>query len=228
MNLCVIPARGGSKRIPRKNIKNFAGKPMIAWSIEQSIKCKCFDEIWVSTDDVEIADVAKNFGATVPFTRPPNLSDDYATTLDVMSHAIKHFELEHGFLPTYACCIYATAPFIDCQDLQTGLEIIKQDEADYVFAATNYVFPIQRAIRLKDDYVEMLNPELFAKRSQDLEEMWHDAGQFYWGTSKAWLDKKSVFSSYSKIVALPHYRVQDIDTLDDWQRAEMLHKVMYA
>lgn len=232
MNLCVIPARGGSKRIPRKNIKEFSGKPMIAWSIETAVKSGCFDEIWVSTDDAEIAQIAQHYGAKVPFLRPAELSDDYATTTDVISHAITFYQdnypKKNGEL-NYVCCVYATAPFILAEDLQRGYAIIANaTDLDYVFSATNYVFPIQRAIKLVNARVHMLNPELFATRSQDLEETWHDAGQFYWGTLQAWLEKRAVFSDKSSIVHLPHYRVQDIDTVEDWQRAELLQQVLNA
>lgn len=228
MNLCVIPARGGSKRIPRKNIKEFAGKPMIAWSIEKAINSQCFDEVWVSTDDEEIAQITKNYGANVPFIRPAEFSDDYATTMDVISHAISFYQKNFDEPLEYVCCIYATAPFVTETDIAQGLEIIQGDNLDFVFSATNYVFPIQRAIRLVEERVEMLNPTLFTTRSQDLEEMWHDAGQFYWGTPQAWLNKAPIFAPNSKIVKLPHYRVQDIDTIEDWKRAEMLYKVLYG
>lgn len=223
MQLAVIPARGGSKRIPRKNIKDFYGKPMIAWSIEAALKSNCFDEVWVSTDDKEIADIAIEYGAKVPFMRPVHLSDDYATTADVMQHATQAFSQLQGQSPDYICCLYATAPFVQANDLQAGLQLLKNNPLDYVFSATTFAFPIQRAIKLNQDgNVEMFQPENFSKRSQDLDEAWHDAGQFYWGTAKAWLEKCPVFSSKSRIVELPRARVQDIDTLEDWQIAELL------
>lgn len=225
MKLCVIPARGGSKRIPRKNIKDFCGKPMIAWSIEKAIQSGCFDEVCVSTDDYEIAEIAQQYGASVPFIRPAHLSDDFATTVDVMKHAVDFYQI-NGNDVKYVCCIYATAPFLDIQDLQLGIEKIQQQNLDYVFSATNYVFPIQRAIKIKNERVEMFNPEAFNMRSQDLEEAWHDAGQFYWGTAQAWLEKKKIFDEQSGIVALPHYRVQDIDTIEDWQRAELMSQFL--
>ncbi|TCB32286.1 pseudaminic acid cytidylyltransferase [Acinetobacter sp. ANC 4910] len=223
MRLAVIPARGGSKRIPRKNIKDFFGKPMIAWSIDAALKSECFDEIWVSTDDAEIAEIALKYGAKVPFMRPADLSDDYATTADVMQHATQKFENLTGRRPEHVCCLYATAPFVQVNDLRKGLQLLKNDSIDYAFSATTFPFPIQRAIKLnKEGTVEMFNPENFNIRSQDLEEAWHDAGQFYWGTAQAWLDKFPVFSSNSRIVELPRTHVQDIDTLEDWQLAELL------
>lgn len=228
MQLAVIPARGGSKRIPRKNIKTFHGQPMIAWSVQAAIDSGCFDEVWVSTDDEEIAAVAQAYGAKVPFLRPAHLSDDFATTADVMSHAVEEFDKLNHTLPDYICCLYATAPFVTKADLVQGLEKIKNNsDLNYVFSATTYPFPIQRAIKLNaDDTVEMFSPQYFNSRSQDLEEAWHDAGQFYWGTAEAWLNKAMIFASQSSVVELPRFRVQDIDTQEDWDRAEWLFKAI--
>lgn len=228
MQLAVIPARGGSKRIPRKNIKMFHGQPMIAWSIQAAIDSGCFDEVWVSTDDEEIAAVAQVYGAKVPFLRPAHLSDDFATTADVMSHAVEEFGKINHALPDYICCLYATAPFVTKADLVQGLEKIKNNSnLNYVFSATTYPFPIQRAIKLNEyDTVEMFSPQYFNVRSQDLEEAWHDAGQFYWGTAEAWLNKAMIFSTQSRVVELPRFRVQDIDTQEDWNRAEWLFKAI--
>ena len=227
MQLAVIPARGGSKRIPRKNIKEFHGKPMIAWSIQAALNSGCIDEVWVSTDDEEIAAIAQTYGAKVPFIRPAHLSDDFATTADVMQHAAQECQIQYQQLPDYVCCLYATAPFVQQQDLLQGFELIQSKDLDYVFSATNYSFPIQRAIKIDSDgKVNMFSPEFFNTRSQDLEEAWHDAGQFYWGTAQAWLQKHTVFSPNSNIISLPSYRVQDIDTLSDWHRAEMIASLM--
>lgn len=228
MQLAVIPARGGSKRIPRKNIKTFHGQPMIAWSVQAAIDSGCFDEVWVSTDDEEIAAVVQAYGAKVPFLRPAHLSDDFATTADVMSHAVEEFDKLNHTLPDYICCLYATAPFVTKADLVQGLEKIKNNsDLNYVFSATTYPFPIQRAIKLNaDDTVEMFSTQYFNVRSQDLEEAWHDAGQFYWGTAEAWLNKAMIFASQSSVVELPRFRVQDIDTQEDWDRAEWLFKAI--
>jgi len=226
MKLAVIPARGGSKRIPRKNIKPFCGKPMIAWSIETARLSGCFDRILVSTDDEEIAGVARDCGAEVPFMRPPELADDYTGTIPVISHAIQ-WQARHGEAPRLACCIYATAPFITAADLQSGLQIIERTQADYVFSVTDYAFPIQRAIRIKENgCVEMFQSEHFNTRSQDLEEAYHDAGQFYWGRTAAWSSAKAIFSANSAPVILPRHRVQDIDTPEDWVRAELMFQAM--
>lgn len=228
MKLAIIPARGGSKRIPRKNIKPFCGKPMIAWSIEAALKSGCFDRVIVSTDDDEIAEVARQYGAEVPFMRPLELSDDHTGTIPVIRHAIEMINSQ-GRVVEQACCLYATAPFIQAEDLRRGLGILQGRRGDYAFSVTSYAFPIQRAIRLTPEgRVEMFNPEHFNTRSQDLEEAYHDAGQFYWGRADAWLQGKMIFSPASLPVMLPRHRVQDIDTPEDWVRAEWLFKAMQA
>jgi pseudaminic acid cytidylyltransferase len=225
MKLCVIPARGGSKRIPRKNIRDFCGKPMIAWSIEAAIKCECFDRIIVSTDDEEIASVGKQYGAEIPFMRPAKLADDFTGTTAVIAHAIE-WQNSHGELTDKVCCLYPTAPFVQAADLQKGLDILDSSGTEYAFSVTSYAFPIQRAIRITENQrVEMLQPEHFNTRSQDIDEAWHDAGQFYWGRAGAWLANKSVFSKESSPVFIPRHRVQDIDTPEDWETAEALFKL---
>lgn len=226
MNIAIIPARGGSKRIPRKNIKEFHGKPMIAYSIEAAKKSGCFDEIIVSTDDQEIADIAIKYGAEVPFLRPAKIADDHATTIDVMQHAID-WCCNHNLNATHYCCIYATAPFIKPNRLIEGGKIINNNAYDYVFSATSFAFPIQRALKLNElGSLSMFNPEHFNSRSQDLEEAYHDAGQFYWGTKSAFMTGKPFFSSNSQMVQLPRKEVQDIDTAEDWEYAERLYKLM--
>jgi len=226
MKIAVIPARGGSKRIQRKNIKLFCGKPMIAWSIEAARASGLFDHVVVSTDDIEIAEVAKAHGAEVPFIRPAALSDDYTGTSPVVAHAIEWYR-EHGHMPDPVCCIYATAPFITAAVLQRGLQTLTDTGSDFAFSVTSYAFPIQRAIRLTNEgRVEMYQPENFNTRSQDLEEAFHDAGQFYWGQAEAWLTGKIIFGDHSAAVSLPRYRVQDIDTIEDWTRAEYLFRVI--
>lgn len=226
MRLAVIPARGGSKRIPRKNVKEFCGKPMLAWSIEAALNSGCFDEVMVSTDDTDIAEVARAFGASIPFMRPANLSDDHTGTIPVVRHAAQWF-LDRGAATEQICCLYATAPFVRPEDLRRGLDVLEMTAGDYAFSVTSYAFPIQRALRLNQaGRVEMFNPEYFTTRSQDLEEAFHDAGQFYWGTSQAWLEGRTIFAPASAPVMLPRHRVQDIDTMEDWERAEWLFKAM--
>ena len=228
MKLAIIPARGGSKRIPLKNIKPFCGKPMIAWSIEAALQSACFDQVIVSTDDAEIAEVARRWGAAVPFVRPAELSDDHTGTIPVIRHAIEWFNRQ-GQSVEQACCLYATAPFVTAEDLRRGLDVLQGNDCDYAFSVTSYPFPIQRAIRINaEGRVEMFSPEHFNTRSQDLEEAFHDAGQFYWGRADAWLQGEMIFSPHSLPVLLPRHRVQDIDTPEDWARAEWLFKAMQA
>lgn len=223
MNIAIIPARGGSKRIPRKNIKLFHGKPMIAWSILAAKQAGCFERIIVSTDDAEISAVAQEYGADVPFMRPAEIANDYATTGEVISHAISWLN-QQGQTPEHVCCLYATAPFVEPDDLCQGLALLAANsECQFAFSATRFSFPIQRAIRRDaSGRVGMFHPEYQLTRSQDLEEAYHDAGQFYWGRTSAWLNKAPIFAAYSKLVLLPNFRVQDIDTPEDWLRAERL------
>lgn len=228
MRLAIIPARGGSKRIPRKNIRDFCGKPIIAWSIEAANISGCFDHVIVSTDDAEIAEVSRTFGAQVPYLRPTNLSDDHTGTTPVVAHAIDWMIQNIGPVD-FACCVYATAPFIRSADLQRGFNLLQQSGSDFAFSATSYAFPVQRAIRITSDRrIEMFQPEHFNSRSQDLEPAFHDAGQFYWGRSSVWLSEKTIFSNDATPVLLPRHRVQDIDTKEDWIRAEWLFKAMQA
>lgn len=226
MNIAVIPARGGSKRIPRKNIKEFAGKPMIAWSIEAAQASGLFDHIIVSTDDLEIADVAKKWGAEVPFMRPQELADDYATTRPVINHAIREFKQSWG-CPDYVCTIYSTAPFIEVDDIKQGLQQLVFSGTDFAFSVTSFPYPIQRALKLTaTGGVAMFQPEHRKTRSQDLESAYHDAGQFYWGRTEAFLEDRDTFSSASVPIILPNWRVVDIDNEEDWQRAELLYRAL--
>jgi len=225
VKIAIIPARGGSQRIPRKNIKDFCGKPMIAWSIQAALKSGCFDHVIVSTDDDEIATVAKSFGAEVPFIRSAALSDHHTPTIPVMAHALDWVQA-HGFMPKAVCCIYATAPMINTEDLHQSLNMLEHNDCEYVFSATSFAFPIQRAFQMNAQHrVEMFYPEHFGTRSQDLPHAYHDAGQFYWGRPQAWLKHTPIFSSNAMAHILPRHRVQDIDTPEDWIRAELMHQV---
>lgn len=224
--VAVIPARGGSKRIPRKNIKLFGGKPIIAWSIEAARRSGCFDRIIVSTDDDEIADIARSFGAETPFPRPIELSDDNIGVARVMRHALEELATADMALQL-ACCIYATAPFITAEDILRGLTIIRSQGTDYAIGITNFAYPIQRALRVDEqNRVSMFEPEYFLTQSQDLEEAWHDAAQFCWGTAKAWTEERLLPLANTAAVKLPRYRVQDIDTSEDWSHAELMLKVL--
>lgn len=221
MNVAIIPARGGSKRIPRKNIRDFHGKPMIAWSIAAALASDCFHRVIVSTDDDAVAEVALRHGADVPFRRPASLSDDFTGTTPVVRHALEQLRAAGDSLGD-VCCIYATAPFLRPDDLRQGLAMLRGEAADYAFSVTSFDFPIQRALRVTArGRVEMFWPEHAATRSQDLEEAFHDAGQFYWGTVDAWLAERPIFAPASVPVRLPRHRVQDIDTEEDWRRAEL-------
>ena len=226
MRLCIIPARGGSKRIPRKNIKEFLGQPVIAYSIKAAIDSQYFDKVIVSTNDAEIAEVAKSFGASVPFMRPDELADDYASTIPVVKHAIEWFD-DQGQSPSEVCCLYATAPFVRASTIRKAYEQMQSTQADYCFTATSFAFPIQRAIKITaENRVEMLYPEHLETRSQDLEESYHDAGQFYWGKAEAFKQQKPLFSKSATPYILPRYLVQDIDTLEDWKKAELMYKTI--
>lgn len=227
MNIAIIPARGGSKRIPKKNIKPFCGQPMIVWSIAAALNSGCFERIIVSTDDEDIAVVAQAAGAESPFTRPAELADDHTGTGVVMRHALNWLTTQ-GEKVDLACCLYATAPFVTPTDLQKGLALLQAvPEKKYAFSVTSFPFPIQRAIRLTaDGGVEPFQPAYMPMRSQDLEEAYHDAGQFYWGRPEAFLHGPSVFSRFSIPIILPRHRVQDIDTEEDWIRAEFLFRAL--
>lgn len=225
MNMAIIPARGGSKRIPRKNIKLFNGKPMIAWSIEIAKASGLFGHIVASTDDPEIAEVARSYGADVPFSRPSELADDISPTVPVIAHAVAACA-NMGITANNVCCIYPCAPFIKTEDLISGLELLIAGNSKYVYPVTEYPHPVQRAM-LRSDSGKMtfLHPECELSRTQDLPKAYHDAGQFYWGKSSAWSAMKRMHSEGLGLV-VPHWRIVDIDTPDDWQRAELLHRIM--
>ena len=223
--VAIIPARGGSKRIPRKNIKDFYGKPLIAYSIQAALDSKLFDKIIVTTDDEEIANIAKKYGADVPFIRPKELSDDFTGTGDVVHHTLAYLK-DKSEMFDYACTIYATAPLLQEKYLIEGFEKLKNSTAVHAFSATSMPFPIQRTFKIdRDGRCEMFMPEHYMTRSQDLEEAYQDAGQFYW-TKLNEESNEIMFGKDSIPVILPRHLVQDIDTLEDWQRAELMYKVI--
>lgn len=225
MKIAVIPARGGSKRIPRKNIKDFHGKPIIAYSIIAAIDSGCFDRVIVSTDDAEIAKVAKCFGAEVPYIRSAALSDDFTGTNMVVSDALRRLGIEKGDV----CCIYATAPFVTSQNIKKGLHLLTSTDSDFAVTVTSFPFPIQRAKWLDSEGLLCLRePENRMVRSQDLPEMYHDAGQIYWGTVNAFLEDKPLFLGTTAPIILPRHFVQDIDTPEDWIRAEAMYQILHA
>ena len=221
MKIAVIPARGGSKRIPRKNIKTFCGRPMIAWAISKARDSGLFDKIIVSTDDAEIAELARNWGAETPFVRPVDLADDLTPTVPVVAHAVKSC-LDTGWEADYVCCIYPCVPFLQAEDLAIALDLAQKKNADFVYPVTEYAHPIQRAMRqLAGGKMQFLNPTYELTRTQDLEKTYHDAGQFYWGKTSAWLEHKKMHTDGLGF-SIPNWRVVDIDSADDWRRAELI------
>lgn len=226
MSLCIIPARGGSKRIPRKNIRLFHGRPMITWSIKAALDSNTFDHVIVSTDDGEIGEIAVAAGAQVPFMRPANLADDHTSTVPVIAHALNEAEKLWG-KQQLVCCLYATAPFVQADDIRAARSLIESTGADYAFPVTSFPFPIQRGVKLtKDGRMAMFQPEYALTRSQDLEEAYHDVGQFYWGQKSAWLAGKPIIGPGAAPLVIPRHRAQDIDTLDDWAQAELLFSAL--
>ena len=222
MRIAVIPARGGSKRIPRKNIRPFCGKPMMAWSIDAARNSGLFDHVLVSTDDPEISAIAVEYGAEAPFARPAELADDHAGTSEVIAHATR-WARERGWSVEAVCCIYATAPFVETVDIRRGLQELEAGNWDFAFSATDFPAPIFRALKRRaDGGVEMFFPEHFLTRSQDLPLTLHDAAQFYWGRPAAWIEGERIFGPRSVPIMVPRWRVQDIDNEDDWARAEIL------
>ncbi len=224
MNIAIIPARGGSKRIPRKNIRLFCGKPIINYSIENALNSRLFSRTIVSTDDPEIAEAALAAGAEVPFFRPRELANDFAGTNEVVQHAVQQLH-DQGQAIEYVCCLYATAPLLTTDDLRRGFEILVSSKCAFAFSIAQFEFPIQRALNvLPDGKIRPAFASSIKSRSQDLEPAFHDAGQFYWGTGKAFLDAVDLYGTDSMGVLIPSYRVQDIDTEDDWLRAELMYK----
>jgi len=224
--VAVIPARGGSKRIPRKNIRSFCGQPVIAYSIRAARESGLFDRVIVSTDDEEVAAVARGCGGETPFVRPAQLADDHTGTDAVVRHCLLWLA-ERGQPADCACCIYAAAPFIRIEDLHEGYRQLCATNKAFAFAITTFEFPLQRALRRRaDGTVEAFWPEHSETRSQDLEHAWHDAGQFYWGKAQAFIDEVPAYSAASIGIPVPRYLVQDIDTPEDWTRAELMFEAM--
>jgi N-acylneuraminate cytidylyltransferase len=220
IKLAIIPARGGSKRIPRKNIKDFLGKPIIAYSIEAALQSGLFDEVMVSTDDEEIASVAREYGAKVPFLRSPQCSDDYATIFDVIQEVLEHYQAMEKKVE-YVCCVFATAPFVTAEMLKQGYEKLLHPSYDSAFAIQRYKFPIFRALKQDNEgRLAMIWPEHQNTRSQDLPESFHDAGQFYWAKTAALLEEGTFYTQKSTGILLSDLQAIDIDTLEDWKVAE--------
>ena len=225
-SLCIIPARGGSKRIPRKNIKPFMGKPIMAYSIEAALESGIFDEVMVSTDDVEFADVAKKYGASVPFIRSEVTANDYATTVDVLLEVIETYKQREMVFDTI-CCLYSTAPFVTSERLKEAYSKLS-DKVDACFTMVEYSYPIQRSLRINEvGFVEMKYPEHIKSRTQDLEKIYHDAGQFYFVKTETLIEEKTVWCKHTAPLVLSELEVQDLDTLTDWQLAEMKYELLH-
>lgn len=219
--LAIIPARGGSKRIPRKNIKSFLGKPIIAYSIEAALKSGLFDTVMVSTDDSEIAEVAKEYGAEVPFLRSEENADDFATTADVILEVVQEYEA-NGEIFEFACCIYPTAPLLSVETLKDGWDLLREKHYATVFPVAPFGYPIRRSLRLEDDNRAVMNwPEHINTRSQDLEQAYHDAGQFYWLSLDKFNKQQKLFTDNTGVIVLDEMQVQDIDNEVDWKIAEL-------
>lgn len=218
--IAIIPARGGSKRIPRKNIRDFLGKPIIAYSIETALASKVFDEVMVSTEDEEIAEIAKKYGASIPFRRSMQNANDYATTVDVIAEVIRMYET-NGKRFKYGCCIYPTAPFVTTDHIIEGYDILTNQSYDTVFPIVKFSYPIWRAIKKEDDRVSMIWPEYMLSRSQDLPDTFHDAGQWYWFNAQSILTSNKLWTANTHALEISDIDVQDIDNEDDWKIAEL-------
>jgi len=223
--LAIIPARGGSKRIPRKNIKHFLGHPIIKYSIDAAIEAECFEEVMVSTDDKEIATIARGYGANVPFLRSAKNSDDHATTAEVLKEVVDCYH-KMGMSFEYLCCIYPTAPFVTVEKIARCMQLLIAKGVDAVLPVVRFSYPIQRSCKIEDGFVRMFWPENYNKRSQDLPPAYHDCGQFYCITTKALLDQGRLFAERTLPFELPESEVQDIDNEADWRLAEVKYSLM--
>ena len=227
-NIAIITARGGSKRIPRKNIKEFMGKPMIAYAIESALKSEIFDEVMVSTDDLEIAEISKKYGAKVPFMRSETTSNDFATTEDVLNEVIDEYKKRGEVFENFAC-IYPCVPFLNADILKNAYEKFLNSKADSLMPVVKYSFPIQRAVRINNEgYLEYREPENAPKRSQDLEPTYHDVGMFYYAKTNTFLEEENLVTSKTILFEMDESVIQDIDTIDDWKMAELKYKVLYG
>ena len=227
-NIAIITARGGSKRIPRKNIKEFMGKPMLAYAIEAAVNSQIFDEVMVSTDDIEIAEITQKYGAKIPFMRSEATANDFATTADVLKEVIKEYNKLGKFFESF-CCIYPCVPFLNAEILKNANEKFDKSGADSLMPVVKYSFPIQRAVKINSEgFLEYREPQFAMSRSQDLEPMFHDVGMFYFAKTKAFLEYKTLVTPKTVLFEMDESVVQDIDTLDDWKMAELKYKVKYG
>lgn len=225
-NLCIIPARGGSKRIPRKNIKDFLGKPIISYSIKAALDSGLFDEVMVSTDDEEIGNIAKEYGANLPFLRNESIANDFATTYDVLEEVIRKYEEEEGIIFDHVCCIYPCAPFTTKEILHLAYHQLIEEKLDTVFPIVSYANPIQRALKIVNNRVQSFNSQYETMRSQDLEKAYYDPGQFYWMNIMRLFENKKIYSLLSGAVIVDEMEVQDIDNESDWKLAEYKYQLI--
>lgn len=225
MIVAIIPARGGSKRVPRKNIREFHGRPMIAWPIDAAKRSGCFDRIIVSTDDEEIAAIARAWGAETPFLRPVALSDDFTGTTEVVAHSLEWLQ-DHDQLPGFACCLYATAALAAPGDIREGLALLRSSRADYAFSVAAYAHPVERAMRIVGQRAVLVSGGHQSTRTQDLAPAFHDAGQFYWGSAEAWLGRRPILGGESVAIPVARSRAVDIDSEEDWMLASCLFEAL--
>ncbi|MCL4126315.1 UNVERIFIED_CONTAM: hypothetical protein GTU68_028531 [Idotea baltica] len=223
--IAIIPARGGSKRIPKKNSKDFLGEPIIAYTIEAALSSGLFDEVMVSTDDQEIAQIAKNYGAKVPFFRSTENSNDFATLADVLDEVLEEYK-KQGIEFEYLCCLLPTAPFVNSQKINSAFKTLRDNDFDSVFPVIEFSYPIQRALQIDEDKVSMVSSEFINTRSQDLDKRYHDSGQFYWSKTESLILTKKLFTKNSGAIIISELEAQDIDTETDWHLAEMKYKIM--
>lgn len=225
--LAIIPARGGSKRIPRKNIKSFLGKPIIAYSIEAAINSGLFDEVMVSTEDLDIAQIAKQYGASIPFMRSDNNANDFATTFDVIKEVLHNYEMINQNFD-FTCCIYPCAPFVTNQKLHDTFQVLRNNNFDSIFPIMSFGFPIQRALKQEENKVSFISPEFSLSRSQDLEKCFHDAGQFYWMNTKRCIEKEQILTNNSGGFLISELEGHDIDNEIDWKLAELKYELLQS
>ena len=225
-SVAIITARGGSKRIPRKNIRDFLGKPIITYSIEAALESECFDEVMVSTDDDEIANIARKCGAKVPFLRSAETANDFASTIDVLVEVLSEYQ-KQAELFEYACCIYPTAPLVTPKRLKFGHELLLETGADSALPIVRFSYPIMRGLKVEKGRLSMIWPEFLDSRSQDLMPAYHDSGQFYWIRVARFLETRNIFADYTVPIELSESEVQDIDTEEDWMIAEMKYRMLF-
>ena len=225
-NIAIIPARGGSKRIPHKNIKDFLGRPIISYAIEAAIKSKCFSEVMVSTDDKEVAEIAKSYGALVPFYRSAETSNDFSTLADMAQEVLAKYR-EQGQSFRHFCCILPTAALISPALIVQAYDLMIKTKSDGVIPIVQFSYPIQRALKIKNDKLKMFSRKSYNVRSQDLPPAYHDSGQFYWLKSSRFLEKKKFFIGNTRVIQLSEMEVQDIDTKDDWKVAELKYQLLH-